>query len=271
MTSIELSSCGFVAANNLTRSPSLLKSLPPPGTASQVSTASAGATKMPAYHDLLATSLFDLVRTYIRNAHASVGPVHGIRSIIGTHYPIVATVVLFQAWIWAITPSNNMMHKDLMHAAGWSITLMLASCDLWALNVALIAFVAHWTRLPNMPSFSPSMDDLPSFDRFVTNLCEASIPTPTKAITANETSEEMEHPSCIVFWSSDDDKQVPCAHFVCVDCLRNLRANCQYACPLCRIALFKRPDIKILLAYKATLSQGRDRLVACTAACSALW
>lgn len=180
---------------------------------------------MPAHLDLLATGLFDLVQTYIYNAHASVYPDPDSRSIIGTYHRILATVIQLQAWVRAISPQSDSMHPDLTHAVGRSIILMLAACDSWALNVALVAFVATWERLPNTPSSSPVIDDLPSFDRFVKSLHEANARTPPKAITANETPKEAEHPSCIICWSSDDAKQLPCAHLVCIDCLQNLRTN----------------------------------------------
>lgn len=205
-----------------------------------------------AYRSTFTPSVFDAMqKLYTQEAH-----IFEFRSasILGTHYWAVATVVLLQAWLWAMSTPSDRMHRDLMLAVGWSTILVLASCDQWVPSVALAAFVATWMRLPNLPSSSPSMDELPTFDHFVKNLCDASISTPAEPVATSETLEKPDDPSCIICWSSDDAKKFPCAHLVCIDCLRNLRADNQYACPLCRLVLFKRPDIHILLAYKAVIS-----------------
>lgn len=213
---------------------------------------SAGITPISAYLSTFTPSVFDAMQElYTQEPH-----IFRIRSvsILGTHYRALATVVLLQAWVWAISSSSDRTYRDLLLAVGCSTILVLASYDQWAPSVALAAFVATWMRLPNLPSSSPSMDELPTFDRFVKNLCDTSISTPTEPVVTNETLEKADDPCCIVCWSSDDAKKLPCAHLVCIDCLRNLRADYQYACPLCRPALFKRPDINILLAYKAVVS-----------------
>ena len=179
----------------------------------------------------------------------------------------IAMLVLvwaFDIWQQGLLQTNGSARHWRFYGAVIGMTCALVAKNQWTLATAFTAFALTWSRLPDTQLDATS--SLPSFDKFIKSLADASRPDqtpqpsldPTAAQTPTDpaaSDDNPDAPTCIVCWSADDlPKVLPCAHLICPDCLTNLAAGTQNHCPLCRLPLFTRSNARAITTYRALAS-----------------
>jgi len=166
---------------------------------------------------------------------------------------ILVTIWAFDIW------QQGRLQTHAWYGTALAVTYVLVHKNQWQLALAFTAFAVTWSRLPDTQSNTAG--NLPSFDKFIRNLPDASQPKateqptteqqPTDPVTPNDPAGD--EPTCIVCWSSDTlPKTLPCTHLICPDCLTNLSTTTQNHCPLCRLPLFTRSNARAITTYRAT-------------------
>lgn len=183
---------------------------------------------------------------------------------------LIAILVLiwaFDIWHQGLLQTNGSARHWRWYGTGLGVTYVLVSKNQWQIAFAFTAFALTWSRLPDTQSNVTS--SLPSFDKFMRDLPDASEPkatpqptTPQRQLTDDNLTpsspapaNDDDEPICIVCWSSDTlPKLLPCTHLICPSCLTHLSTTPQNHCPLCRLPLFTRSNATQITTLRALAS-----------------
>jgi hypothetical protein len=174
---------------------------------------------------------------------------------------ILALIWVFDIWHQGLLERNGSARQWRYYGAGVGVTYVLISKNQWILAFAFTIFALTWSRLPDAQSNAAG--SLPSFDKFIKNIPDASQPGATEQPTTEGLPTDLtpsspptdDEPTCIVCWSSDIlPKILPCTHLICPDCLTNLAAGTQNHCPMCRLPLFARSNATTIMTLRALAS-----------------
>lgn len=218
-------------------------------------------------------NIFDASRacpeTWSRSGQRNIIYQVEIVSIMSTVFKpyLIAILILiwaFDIWHQGLLSTNGSARHWRFYGAGLGMVYVLISKNQWTLAFAFTGFALTWSRLPD--NQSNAAGNLPSFDKFMKNLPDASQPRATDQPTTSQqptdhdptpssSSPTDDEPTCIVCWSSDTlPKHLPCTHLICLDCLTNLSTTTQNHCPMCRTPLFTRPNATRITTYRAIAS-----------------
>ena len=173
----------------------------------------------------------------------------------------LALVWVLDIWHRGLLQINGSARHWRYYGVGVGVAYVLISKNQWTLAFAFTMFALTWGRLPDIQS--DAAGSLPSFDRFIRNIPDASQPGATDQPNTDDLSAEPspsspsadDEPTCIVCWSSDTlPKILPCTHLICPDCLTNLAAGTQNHCPMCRLPLFARSNATTITTLRALAS-----------------
>jgi hypothetical protein len=177
---------------------------------------------------------------------------------------ILVLIWALDMWHQGLLQANGSARHWRFYGIGLGVVYVLVSKNQWTLAFAFTGFALTWSRLPDTQSNTAG--NLPSFDKFIRNLPDASQPGVIDQETTNQqpTNEDPtpssistneDEPTCIVCWSSDTlPKLLPCTHLICPDCLTNLSTTTQNHCPMCRTPLFTRSNATRITTLRALAS-----------------
>lgn len=174
---------------------------------------------------------------------------------------LIAILILIWAldmWQQGLLQTNGSARHWRWYGAGLGVVYILISKNQWTLAFAFTGFTLTWSRLPDTQSNTAG--NLPSFDKFIRNLPDASQPVATEQPNTENVPTDLtppadDEPTCIVCWSSDTlPKLLPCTHLICPDCLTNLSTSPQNHCPMCRTPLFTRSNAAQITTLRALAS-----------------
>lgn len=153
--------------------------------------------------------------------------------------------------------------KSIIHTCGcwfgWDAMALVAMAFFCGRNqhaVACIFTAAYYVRT-RLPGSSFIDLNLSSFTAFLATASKHH----GEAVDFASTGDSEDAPACLVCWSSDPPPmELPCNHYMCLDCLHTMENRRQTCCPLCRRSLFHNNDGWQCTIHKAVVATLAARL-----------